>query len=783
MQNILPMRNFSRGFRLVIKQGYFAIFISAVFLIFSSKPAQASMADQQAALDLVPISAVNRQVVQSGLWSNPSTWNDGILPQAGENIHIPANKSLTVDVDSKLSFNTVRADGIIKFATYKNVSIKLDTLVVTETGTFEIGSETARIPANVKIKIYVANNGPIDRVWDPENISRGIIIQGKTRIYGSEKSAYQKLSVNPSAGSAQIKLADVPTGWIAGDVIAITATKFRDKLKSDSSYQTEDELRTIKAISGNIITLGKVINSTLIEPLSYSHVPANANMPVYAANLTRNIAFIGEGGESIPARQRGHFMVMHNPDTVIKGASFNYFGRTDKSIPIDDFQLKTTKVFRLTDTNGDYVPGKNSNPRGRYAVHFHHTGTDIKIPPVICSGNAVFSSKGWGFVNHTSNVIMENNASFNVYGSHFVSEDGNELGAFKNNIAIKSEGRKAIVKAGLGNHDHGHTGHGFWFHSRNLSVQNNVISGVYNAGVVYYHRTAIDGINTEIPKENLLTSAKDITRGMPTIYFSRVPIVDHKNTTVLSSGSALSVVKANRNSGHNGINLFESLKGYSVVNGLQIQYVENYTFKDLELVADSSSSNWDHGVNVAIRDRGIVFVDSNVTGFLHPFISGTSFNETPDETDIIFVNTTVDGRSFDPYIDIQVPFTNDVISNYNPEIHKSIDSVPTSLTNELKLDIPLNILNMPTRLLDGFNVVGTINDSLGSASFESLWSRDSLLVFIKQGYYSSSDGSKYVKLPEVISNRFTGQTKTVYNYVKFEQQYSFLGPFLGQLPN
>ena len=35
---------------------------------------------------------------------------------------------------------------------------------------------------------------------------------------------------------------------------------------------------------------------------------------------------------------------------------------------------------------------------------------------------------------------MENNASYDVYGSHFVSEDGNELGAFRHNIAIKSEG-------------------------------------------------------------------------------------------------------------------------------------------------------------------------------------------------------------------------------------------------------------------------------------------------------------------------------------------------------
>ncbi len=738
------------------------------------------MAEHQAVLDLVPLSAVNREVVQNGSWSNPATWNGGILPQAGENIYVPVDKSLTVDIDSNLNYKTLRADGILKFATNKNVGIKLDTLVVTETGTFEIGSETARVPANIKTKIFVANNGPIDRDWDPFNISRGIILQGKTRIYGSEKSAYQKLSANPPAGAAQIKLAAVPTGWVPGDVIAITATKFRRKLKTDTSYQTEDELRSIKAISGNIITLGKATNSTLAEPLSFSHVPRIANMPVYAANLTRNVAFSGEGGDAVPAGQRGHFMVMHNPDTVIKGASFNYFGRTDKSKLLNDFKLND-QGFRLTDVNGNYIPDVNTNPRGRYAVHFHHTGTDIKVPPVICSGNAVFSSKGWGFVNHTSNVIMENNASYNVFGTHFVSEDGNELGSFKNNIAIKSEGRSTFVKNGLGNHDHGHTGHGFWFHSRNLAVEDNVVSGVYSAGFVYYHRLVIDGIDTQIPQENLLTSEKNITKGLPTIFFSHVPIVDHKNSTVLSSGSALNVIKSNRDTGHDVGNIFESLKGYSLVDGLQIQYVAKYTFKNLELAADNFSNQWDQGVNVAVRDRDVVFVNASVSGFLHPFVTGTTFNGQPDDTDVIFVNTKVDGRPFDPKTDIQT-LDNEVVYNYNPAFHKIVEPAVDSI-DPLSLSRASDRYSLPTRLNEGFVFTGTKTDSLGETKFESSWNRDSLLSYIQKGYYASPDGSKYVVLPETIWDRFNGQSKTVYSYLKLEQPHSLLGPLLGELQN
>ncbi|NOS74879.1 MAG: hypothetical protein HOP36_10170, partial [Methyloglobulus sp.] len=292
-------------------------------------------ADHQAALNLVNLSAVNRSVVKSGSWSDPTTWSGGTLPKAGENLHVPQGKTLLVDVVSDASLDTIRVDGIIKFATHNNVRIKLDTLVVTQTGTFEIGAENNRVEQTKKVEIIIAQNGVINRNWDPTNISRGIILQGKTRIYGSEKSAYHTLSIDPAAGSTQITLNSIPTGWAKGDIIAITATKFRPKKDTDALFQTEDELRRINAISGNSIILGALIDSNTLAPLAHNHIPSIKKMPVYAANLTRNVVFKSEGGNLVPVNQRGHFVVMHNPDAVIKGAGFYFFGRTNKSIPID----------------------------------------------------------------------------------------------------------------------------------------------------------------------------------------------------------------------------------------------------------------------------------------------------------------------------------------------------------------------------------------------------------------------------------------------------------------
>lgn len=775
-------KNYNRDFSVGIKKKCIALLFVAVFGFIPHQQALALIQEHQAVLDLVPLTAIDRQVVQSGLWSDPATWNGGVLPQDGEHILVPSDKTLTVDIESDLRFKTVRVDGTINFAIDQNVSIKLDTLVVTETGAFEIGSESQPVPSDVTIKIYIANNGPIDRTWDPSNISRGIVLQGKTRIYGSEKSAYHELSVKPAAGASQIKLSAVPAGWNTGDIIAITATKFRKKLKSDISYQTEDELRRIQSISGNIINLGKLEDLTISGPLTYSHAPAIGKMPVYAANLTRNVAFIGEGGNNVPTGQRGHFMVMHNPDAVIKGASFNFLGRTDKSIPLNDFKLDN-EGFRLTDVNGDYIPDSNTNPRGRYAVHFHHTGTNINTPPVICSGNAVFSSQGWGFVNHTSNVVMENNASYDVYGSHYVTEDGNELGAFKHNIAIKSEGRNTIVKTGLGNHDHAHTGHGFWFQSRNLAVEDNVVSGVFDAGVVYYHRIAIDGIDLEIPQQNLLTSHKLITKGLPTIYFGHVPITDQKNMTVLASGSALNVIKAQREQGHDVRNIIQSLKAYSVMDGLQLQYTAKYTFTDLELIADTATTQWNKGVNISVRDRDIAFVNTKVSGFSHPFVTGTTFQDLPDPTDAVFANVTVNGRPMNPVTDIHKP-EYQIISNYDPSLHKVI-ALPSVTLDEPNLarSSDTDTFDLPENLTDGFIVEGIKTDSLGDSPFDSEWKNENMIALIHSGYYLLPDGSKCILLSDVISDRFTGTTKVVNTKMKINKTFRLLGEYLGSLPN
>jgi G8 domain len=746
---------------------------------------QQHMAEHKAVLDLVPVSAAKSVVANSGAWSNASTWVGGKLPVAGSSVYVPADKELLVDINSDTAYKTLRSDGVLSFATNQNVSLKLDTLVVTETGTFEIGSESKPVPADKKVEILIANNGPIDRDWDPANASRGVIIQGKTRIYGATKSAFHQLVAGPEKGTSQITLASAPEGWAVGDIVAVTATKFRSWLNRNN---TQDELRQIAAISGNTITLGQIDNAQVADPFKYSHVPKISGMPVYVANFSRNIVISGEGGESVPPSQRGHFMVMHNPDTVIKGAGFYYLGRTDKSKPLNDYKLGSNG-YRLKDETGQFIRDVNTNPRGRYSVHFHHTGTEASVAPVIFTGNAVFSSAGWGVVNHTSNVRVEDNASWNVTGSHYVSEDGNEIGTFKRNIAIRAIGRNSYIKFGRGNHDMGHGGHGFWLESRNLAMEDNVISGVNNSGVAYWHVNEMPGTDLIVKKENLLTPDKNLVKGKLSVAYTKIPITYEKGTTVLASFGALDVINPAPHQDHDVRSIFESFKAYSVANGVGIQYTTKYTFRNMVVIADPDTKPWFHGALFEPKVKDMVLVNSRINGFYHPVVTGTVFAGKPDNADMIFANTYVNDKPINLSKDIHT-ISNAVRLNYDSK-QQRLASLPSSMmapgalldTKKLvfKAENPL-ITNFPNSYNIGYTFKGVKVDSFGNLPFESFWGYYNLQAIIKQGYYVDKAGKKWVILKDTIADRATGATREIVAKLKLNKYYKELGPNLGPLP-
>src|SRR5262249_30879934 len=160
---------------------------------------------------------------------------------------------------------------------------------------------------------------------------------------------------------------------------------------------------------------------------------------------------------------------------------FYRLGRTDKSQPINDPVVLSDWTLK---------PGTGTNPRARYAVHFHRDGTVNDGNPGTVVGSAVVGSPGWGFVNHSSYVDMTDNVAFDVNGAGFVAEVGDEIGGFYNNLAIGTTGtgeaeatdnREAIQ-------DFGFQGDGFWFQGPGVSVVGNISAGNQDNAFIFYTR-------------------------------------------------------------------------------------------------------------------------------------------------------------------------------------------------------------------------------------------------------------------------------------------------------
>ncbi|MEQ8755645.1 MAG: PA14 domain-containing protein [Coleofasciculus sp. G1-WW12-02] len=391
-------------------------------------------------LDLVPHSAATHVAVNDGSWFDPNTWQQGQVPGTDAKVVISEGVHVTYDAESDTRLETVRVDGTLEFAHNRNTKIVVDTFIASPTSTLTIGSEANPIQANTTARIVIADNGEIDTNWDSTLISRGVVTHGKVRIHGAEKLDFISLATDASVGDNELVLnlpdgMNTPIGWRVGDQLVLGGTSYNPDGSDEDNSRFQDEVLTITEINGNRIKFtNNDITSGDNSILRFDHQRPQGfedeDLKLYIANTSRNVIFETENAETVPTQQRGHVMFMHNPDVEVQNAGFYNLGRTDKN--------------RLTDDpieNVDGSPGSGTNPRGRYALHLHRTGAeDINSTPSLVKGNAIVGSPGWGLVHHDSHAVLEDNVVFDVVGSGIAAEAGNELGAWRNNITIKTTG-------------------------------------------------------------------------------------------------------------------------------------------------------------------------------------------------------------------------------------------------------------------------------------------------------------------------------------------------------
>ena len=398
-----------------------------------------------------------------------------------------------------------------------------------------MGSPQQPVEPDHTAEISLLTTGqPIDLAWDPNQLSRGILNRGRLHIYGTPPDhagvvVGGQVEPNP-LGPAELRVVKFNgsgpvQGWSPGDELVLAATRFHhEKALQDERFRVQ-----------SVPSQGRIIAPT--AAFANRHVVPETSLDLHAVNLSRNVRVVSEAPETVA--DRGHVM-SPSSDVVLVGVLFKDLGRTDKRIPLDDREVRLfldgvpladpCSIDRRSPPPGFtyelHIPalGEIFNRRGRYAVHFHRNHefegvlpTDLTTPARV-EDCVVWGSPGWGFVNHSSDVEFRRCVAYDFAGAGFVTEAGDEVGLFEDNVALHGTGVRVDAR-GVPTEDPADTiyfphlqtvfscdrpqpladfgfgGDGFWFQGPLVHVRNNVASACAGAGMFWFGCGAADRIS------------------------------------------------------------------------------------------------------------------------------------------------------------------------------------------------------------------------------------------------------------------------------------------------
>lgn len=321
-------------------------------------------------------------------------------------------------------------------------------------------------------------DSPIDTAADPDQLGHGLVVYGKLAVKGPRTEPYARVTADLLGGTSFLPLAKLPEGWGPGDTIYIPDTR-----QPDHPFNPAGTMQGVTPLQQEFRTILQATNAGILldAPLTFAHMGARdadgklMYLPVIA-NLTRSIVFRSANPNGV----RAHCIFMMRADVSIEGAAFLDMGRTTNE--------------KIDDTVKDAVTGKvlkhGTNPKGRYALHWHHCMGPLPDPTrdyqFRCVNNVIWSQQPksrWGItVHHTHYGLVAENVVVTCGGSGIVTEDGNEVGnVFERNYVAHVTGES---RPDARQNEIAFEGAGFWFRGGNNVVQYN---HVYSTQLAYTH--------------------------------------------------------------------------------------------------------------------------------------------------------------------------------------------------------------------------------------------------------------------------------------------------------
>lgn len=396
------------------------------------------------------------RTAKSGSWSEPSTWEGGVLPAPGSRILIRPGHAVVYDVVSEQAIRSIHIGGTLRFATDRDTRLDVGLIKVqpgeecVEDGfnceahlaptdpkeirpSLEVGSVDDPVQAGRTARIRLVYFDGMDKETCPAIISCG----GRMEFHGAPLSrSWVKLGATAKAGDADVMLSEPVLGWRPGDRVIVTATR-RDESESGTrrpgrrNRKVFTEERIIRAIEGAKVTLE--------APLEYDHLGAGETRGEIA-DLSRNV--IVESAE--PDKMRGHTMYHRYSSGSISHAEFRHLGK--------------------------------ENVLGKYSLHFHLLGSTMRGASVV--GASIWDSANrWITIHGTNYLVVRDCVGYQSVGHGFFLEDGTEAyNVLDRNLAVQAFKGKKLPKQVLPFDQN--EGAGFWWannlntFTRNVACEN-----------------------------------------------------------------------------------------------------------------------------------------------------------------------------------------------------------------------------------------------------------------------------------------------------------------------
>lgn len=238
--------------------------------------------------------AVTAVVISSNItyWSNLTTWKNGSLPKAGEDVVIEPGQNIVYDLEESPIFNYVQINGRLTFLLDAPKLHLRAKYIFVRAGELLIGNETHPFKGQAKITLYgefdarsIVYSNAIEagnKILANTGLMKmfGVPRQGRSRLYKTANRLDSSITVEPGLN------------WRVNDSLAISMSRLQ---WHEADYAV---IKTYDNVTGEI---------TLDRPLNYFHFgQATSTGPNYSGvdmraevmMLSRNIKIAGNDTES-----------------------------------------------------------------------------------------------------------------------------------------------------------------------------------------------------------------------------------------------------------------------------------------------------------------------------------------------------------------------------------------------------------------------------------------------------------------------------------------------------